>query len=137
MQTMIQGSSAIHISPVETLFIVSVRAGIVPAAIEMMDALAIEAAEAAVTTAVAELRALWARGRALGATVVQQSFLDLSPSVFGGLDAVVRWLPSGALGDALRQALTGHGVPLLPWLVLVVWGALLSLAVVRTFRWRD
>lgn len=63
--------------------------------------------------------------------------LLLPGDTVGGLDVVVRWLPSGALGEALRQALTGHGVPLLPWLVLVVWGALLSLAVVRTFRWRD
>ena len=63
--------------------------------------------------------------------------LLLPGDTFGGLDAVVRWVPSGALGDALRQALTGDGVPLLPWLVLVGWGAVLSLAVVRFFRWRD
>ena len=63
--------------------------------------------------------------------------LLLPGDTFGGLDAVVRWLPSGALGEALRQALTGDGVPLLPWLVLVGWGAVLSLAVVRAFRWRD
>ena len=33
--------------------------------------------------------------------------------------------------------MTGAAVPLLQWAVLIVWGALLSLAVVRTFRWRD
>lgn len=61
----------------------------------------------------------------------------LLPGDTVGLDAVVRWLPSGALGDAFRDGLTGAGVPLVPWLVLVAWGVVLSLAVVRTFRWRD
>ena len=63
--------------------------------------------------------------------------LLLPGDTVGGLEVVVRWLQSGALGEALRQALTGDGVPLLPWLVLVGWGAVLSLAVVRFFRWRD
>lgn len=63
--------------------------------------------------------------------------LLLPGDTVGGLDAIVRWLPSGALGDAFRDGLTGAGVPLLPWAVLVLWGAVLSLAVVRTFRWRD
>lgn len=63
--------------------------------------------------------------------------LLLPGDTVGGLDAVVRWLPSGALGDAFRDGLTGAGVPLVPWLVLVAWGVVLSLAVVRTFRWRD
>ncbi|WP_434967152.1 ABC transporter permease [Janibacter indicus] len=63
--------------------------------------------------------------------------LLLPGDTIGGLDAVVRWLPSGALGNAFRDGLTGAGVPLVPWLVLVVWGVVLSLAVVRTFRWRD
>lgn len=63
--------------------------------------------------------------------------LLLPGDTIGGLDAIVRWLPSGALGDAFRDGLTGSGVPLLPWAVLILWGAVLSLAVVRTFRWRD
>lgn len=63
--------------------------------------------------------------------------LLLPGDTVGGLDAVVRWLPSGALGDAFRDGLTGAGIPLVPWVVLVVWGIVLSLAVVRTFRWRD
>lgn len=63
--------------------------------------------------------------------------LLLPGDTVGGLDAVVRWLPSGALGNAFRDGLTGAGIPLVPWLVLVAWGVVLSLAVVRTFRWRD
>lgn len=63
--------------------------------------------------------------------------LLLPGDAIGGLGTIVRWLPSGALGDAFREALGGAGVPVVPWLVLVLWGAVLSLAVVRTFRWRD
>lgn len=55
----------------------------------------------------------------------------------GTVAAVVRWLPSGALGDAFREQLSHGTVPLVPWLVLLGWGVVLSLAVVRTFRWRD
>lgn len=51
--------------------------------------------------------------------------------------AVVRWLPSGALGDAFRGQLADGTVPVLPWLVLLAWGIVLSAAVLRTFRWRD
>lgn len=63
--------------------------------------------------------------------------LLLPGTVLGGPGGVVRWLPSGALGDAFREGLGSGAVPLLPWLVLVLWGAVLSLGVVRTFRWRD
>lgn len=63
--------------------------------------------------------------------------LLLPVDTLGGLGALVRWLPSGALGDAFRQGLSQGSLPLLPWLVLFAWGVALSLAVVRTFRWRD
>lgn len=63
--------------------------------------------------------------------------LLLPGDTVAALGPVVRWLPSGALGDAFRDGMTGAAVPLLQWAVLIVWGALLSLAVVRTFRWRD
>lgn len=55
----------------------------------------------------------------------------------GAVAAIVQWLPSGALGDAFRDQMAHGSVPVLPWLVLLVWGAALSLAVLRTFRWRD
>ncbi len=63
--------------------------------------------------------------------------LLLPTQTLGAASTVVRWLPSGALGDAFRQSLGAGTVPLSAWLVLVLWGGLLSLAVVRTFRWRD
>ncbi|NYF99643.1 ABC transporter permease [Janibacter cremeus] len=50
---------------------------------------------------------------------------------------IVQWLPSAALGDAFREQLAHGSVPFLPWLVLLVWGAGLSLLVMRTFRWRE
>lgn len=63
--------------------------------------------------------------------------LLLPGDALGDAGSFVRWLPSGALGDAFREALSTGSVPLVPWLVLLAWGAGLSMAVVRTFRWRD
>lgn len=51
---------------------------------------------------------------------------------------VVRLLPSGALGDGLRAALTGQeGHALLPLAVLFVWGAVATALTARTFKWSD
>jgi ABC-2 type transport system permease protein len=52
------------------------------------------------------------------------------------LSTVVSFLPTAALGDALRAVLlTGAGVPLGAVVVLVVWGGAGALIAVRTFRW--
>ncbi|WP_307785153.1 ABC transporter permease [Janibacter melonis] len=53
-----------------------------------------------------------------------------------GLAAVTRWLPSGALGDAMRLSADG-GLPWASWLVLLGWALALSAVAVRTFRWDD
>ena len=63
--------------------------------------------------------------------------LLLPGDALGDAGKLVRWLPSGALGDAFRDSLGAGSVPLLPWLVLLAWGLVLSVAVLRTFRWRD
>jgi FkbH-like protein len=70
-------------------------------------------ADAAVAAAVADLGALWERARGLGATVIQQTFLDLEPPLFGGLDAVVPGAPArlvARLNAALADAAGGAGV---------------------------
>ena len=54
-----------------------------------------------------------------------------------GLSHVAALLPSGALGDGLREAFI-HGRPAgIPLLVLVVWGAVATVLASRTFRWSD
>ena len=55
----------------------------------------------------------------------------------GGLQALARLLPSGALGDGLRLALVEGGWPLGPWLVLLLWAAAAGVAAARWFRWSD
>ncbi len=50
---------------------------------------------------------------------------------------IVSFLPSAALGDGFRSAFDHHGLPLLPLLILVAWGAVLSLAASRWFRWSE
>ncbi len=53
-----------------------------------------------------------------------------------GLAQVATWLPSGALGEAMRGALSGGGVPPLAIVALVGWTAVLSWGASRLFRWQ-
>ena len=82
------------------------------------------------TLAVANL--VWVLLAAFGGLLVPT---DRLPTALGD---VVRLLPSGALGDGMRDALTGHDGSLPgPVLVLIVWGAIASALVARFFRWSD
>jgi ABC-2 type transport system permease protein len=53
----------------------------------------------------------------------------------GPLAHVAAFLPSGALGEALRGALLGTGLPALPVMVLLGWTAALGWGAARLFRW--
>jgi ABC-2 type transport system permease protein len=53
----------------------------------------------------------------------------------GGLQTIGKILPSGALSDAVRQAVGHSAVHIGPWLVLGVWSVLGLLAASRLFRW--
>jgi len=58
------------------------------------------------------------------------------PSVaYGALGNLVRWLPSGALGDAMRDALIRDTIAWSNLLVLLVWAAIGTFLTARTFRW--
>jgi len=54
----------------------------------------------------------------------------------GPLEHLATFLPSGALGEAMRGALLGDGVPVLALGVLGAWTALLAWAAARFFRWQ-
>jgi len=59
--------------------------------------------------------------------------LDQLPS---GLRTLCRALPSTALADVLRGALTeGASIPGRAWLVLLAWAVASPLAAAATFRW--
>ena len=54
-----------------------------------------------------------------------------------GMRAVVRLLPSAALAEILQHALrAGAHVSAEPWIVLVVWAAVLPALAARFFRWQ-
>jgi ABC-2 type transport system permease protein len=55
--------------------------------------------------------------------------------VYGRFGEVIQWLPSGALGGGLREALLVGTFPLGPSLVLLAWAAVGTLLTVRTFQW--
>jgi ABC-2 type transport system permease protein len=51
------------------------------------------------------------------------------------LDAIAKYLPSGALGEGLRAALQHGRLAVVPLVVLLAWLAAASALVARTFRW--
>jgi ABC-2 type transport system permease protein len=51
------------------------------------------------------------------------------------LRAVGRVLPSGALSEAMRQAVGEVARTSRPWITLAVWAALACTAAARLFRW--
>ncbi len=54
-----------------------------------------------------------------------------------GLSHLAALLPSGALGDGLREAFIHGRAAGIPLLVLVVWGVVATTLASRTFRWSD
>jgi ABC-2 type transport system permease protein len=54
-----------------------------------------------------------------------------------GLSHLAALLPSGALGDGLREAFIGGRLAWWPLVVLVIWGAVATALASRTFRWSD
>jgi ABC-2 type transport system permease protein len=59
----------------------------------------------------------------------------LPTSTYGAAGALIQWLPSGALGDAVRSALMDAGIDGRSLLVLAAWALLGTLLTARTFRW--
>jgi ABC-2 type transport system permease protein len=56
-------------------------------------------------------------------------------SAYGAFGDVVRWLPSGALGSAMRNALIDGGVAWRDLGVLLAWSVLGTVLTSRTFKW--
>jgi ABC-2 type transport system permease protein len=56
-------------------------------------------------------------------------------AAYGAFGNLVRWLPSGALGDAMRDSLIRETVSWANLLVLLAWAALGTVLTARTFRW--
>jgi ABC-2 type transport system permease protein len=59
----------------------------------------------------------------------------LPTSSYGAASGVIQWLPSAALGDAMRSALVDAHLDLTALLVLIAWGAIGTLLTARTFTW--
>ena len=59
----------------------------------------------------------------------------LPASAYGSFGDVVTWLPSGALGEAMRAALGEAAVPVRDLLVLAGWTVVGAAATARTFSW--
>ncbi|NYE94189.1 ABC-2 type transport system permease protein [Psychromicrobium silvestre] len=72
---------------------------------------------------------LWILLGALGGIVLPPS---RSP---GLMTDIVQFLPSGALGEAMRTAMLGGGLNVLAVIVLLLWAVVASAAAVKWFKW--
>jgi len=59
----------------------------------------------------------------------------LPADAYGGAGHALTWLPSGALGEAMRAALTNGDIAGGRLLLLAAWGALGTVLTARTFTW--
>ena len=59
----------------------------------------------------------------------------LPTSSYGPAAGVIEWLPSAALGEAMRAALVDATVDVRSLLVLVAWAVVGTVLTARTFRW--
>jgi ABC-2 type transport system permease protein len=59
----------------------------------------------------------------------------LPSSSYGGFGEVARWLPSGALGDAMRAGLLDGSIAWAALLCLAAWAVVGGYLTSRTFRW--
>ncbi|GAA1479346.1 ABC transporter permease [Nocardioides aestuarii] len=59
----------------------------------------------------------------------------LPASSYGAWGSLAQWLPSGALGEAMRSALGDGSLPVLPLIVLAAWGVVGTVLTARSFRW--
>jgi ABC-2 type transport system permease protein len=59
----------------------------------------------------------------------------LPSSAYGAFGHVVHWLPSGALGGAMREALIDGSTAWTDLLVLLAWAVLGTALTARTFKW--
>jgi ABC-2 type transport system permease protein len=59
----------------------------------------------------------------------------LPADAYGGAGPTLTWLPSGALGEAMRQALIHGEVAGWSLLALAAWGAVGALLTAKTFTW--
>jgi ABC-2 type transport system permease protein len=74
---------------------------------------------------------IWILLLGLGGVIVPRTEMP------AGLSHVAALLPSGALGDGLREASIHGRLAVIPLLVLVVWGTVATVLASRTFRWSD
>ena len=59
----------------------------------------------------------------------------LPTSTYGAAGGLIQWLPSGALGEAMRSTLVHADIDGRSLLVLAAWAVLGALLTARTFRW--
>jgi predicted enzyme involved in methoxymalonyl-ACP biosynthesis len=113
-QDLLDPASALHrFQPQAALFSLTAREAIAGVALAASRA----EVDGAIGRFVTELRSLWRKAREIGvATVIQQTFVDVSDSLFGGYDRMVPGAPAtivARLSDQLCEAAAREGALIL------------------------
>jgi FkbH-like protein len=112
-QDLLDPGAALHrVQPHAVLFSLSAREAIAGVALSASR----DEVDGAIARFVGELRSLWRKARDMGASVIQQTFLDVSEPLFGGYDRMVPGAPATAiarLNDEACEAAARDGVLIL------------------------
>ena len=112
-QDLLDPASALHrFQPQAALFSLTAREAIAGVALTAGGA----EVDGAIGRFIGELRSLWRKAREIGATVIQQTFIDVSEPLFGGYDRMVPGAPAtviARLNDQVCEAAARDGVLML------------------------
>ena len=110
-------------------------AGVVPALVALLLGTAVFVSLGLLLAGTLRAEAVLAAANLVWVLLLAGGGVVLPPERLGALEPVARLLPSGALGEAMRDSLAGGRWPLAEWLVLAVWLAAAAAATSRWFRW--
>jgi ABC-2 type transport system permease protein len=110
-------------------------AGVLPAAVAVISGTAAFVTLGLLLAGTVRAEAVLAVANLVWVLLLAGGGVVLTADRLGPIGPIVGWLPSGALGDALRSALGSGAWPLADLAVLLGWAALAGAAAIRWFRW--
>ena len=109
--------------------------GVVPAAVTVLLGTAAFASLGLLVAGVLRAEATLAAANLVYLLLMAGGAVVVPAASYGGFGRVAEWLPSGALGEALRTALLAGDADPRAMMVLVAWAALGTVLTACTFRW--
>ncbi len=110
-------------------------AGLVPATLAVLFGTAAFASLGLFVAGVLRAEATLAAANLIYLLLLAGGAVVIPASAYGAFGEVARWLPSGALGDAMRRALIHGGTTWDNLAILLAWATLGTVLTARTFKW--